>query len=738
MATGQHPVLDLDHRRRSMLEQRKESWKQTVADLEDLGRNSIQETPPGEHVYLTPRDAVATLGLDVKTRKRAEDLVRQVVDDNRTLLDLAGKARDLKMNPHQVRALLEKASQLRQNRRYFGLSKAGPAKKPGKGATPKAAAKPPGSGWSEIPRGRKGGFRRPHPGGGYEYFYPGEGGGMRDQPHEDDHADAHAEHNRSEPSPEVKAAFLTLRSKAAEHGLTIHQRPDASHDMGHIDKLGTKLDIAVRQKKKAAKSEQGDPKLAKFAALGEAMQAAAKAGDMAKVEAVQDQIEQLRQEPGGEGLGSGGQTAPAPAPAGGGEVPGAQGAAEPAGGPAAGGDAPWETDHAGRPMGNDVPTSPHEAEALKSQINDMRLALRQIRDQVDKVHKPAYDQLQKQAEQVHGSPSYQGASWLLEKVKALLSLAVGAGAGAMLGGPVGAVLGMTAGMYHNQARRAKQDRDRQQQGAVVTKGEVYLDGGRLIVPTKDVILDPLLKALVHDGQTCEQAHPGMAHGDYRRVMGHIAKSGDAVSVRARELIRSGKPHRQAMAMALGSPMEKALMAGHRHKALPDELAKGDLSSVPDAPVLIRHPKSAQPVNEFGHRDGLLPGATLRLRKGDVREGGSLYVNAEDDGAFEWDGEVYPNGSQLLKAITGKSDHRLTIRRYFALGDRESMAVRSAAEQIRKAFDGASVSIDGPVIRVVGDLRAAGVPEEWWANTAGSKMYVEPAEVSRLFRDSEVA
>jgi len=69
---------------------------------------------------------------------------------------------------------------------------------------------------------------------------------------------------------------------------------------------------------------------------------------------------------------------------------------------------------------------------------------------------------------------------------------------------------------------------------------------------------------------------------------------------------------------------------------------------------------------FGHRDNLEPGMRLLLRKNDCRSGNEAEVLVLENGRFGWNGDEFPNGHQLLKAITGRERHRLTVRRYFKL------------------------------------------------------------------------
>ena len=80
-------------------------------------------------------------------------------------------------------------------------------------------------------------------------------------------------------------------------------------------------------------------------------------------------------------------------------------------------------------------------------------------------------------------------------------------------------------------------------------------------------------------------------------------------------------------------------------------------------------RARRPVNEHGHRDGLIPGDCLTIKKSHLDGEGSDRVEVSDNGTFIWKGEVFPNGRQLLAALTKNPKHHLTIRRYFRLGEK---------------------------------------------------------------------
>jgi hypothetical protein len=106
------------------------------------------------------------------------------------------------------------------------------------------------------------------------------------------------------------------------------------------------------------------------------------------------------------------------------------------------------------------------------------------------------------------------------------------------------------------------------------------------------------------------------------------------------------------------------------RAVASNLKKGEKSArrVPPPPS-SKPSRARRPVNEYGHRDGLTPGDCLTIRKSHVVGEGSDRVEVYDNGQFMWKGQTYPNGRQLLAAVTKNPNHHLTIRRYFHFGEK---------------------------------------------------------------------
>lgn len=136
-------------------------------------------------------------------------------------------------------------------------------------------------------------------------------------------------------------------------------------------------------------------------------------------------------------------------------------------------------------------------------------------------------------------------------------------------------------------------------------------------------------------------------------------------------------------------------------------------------------RSRHPVTGFGHRDHLKPGMVLHLRKADCRPNSDTYVSVEDAGRFAWNGKVYKNGNQLFKAVTGKDRHKLTVRRYFALGGERSSALEA---DLRTALmQKAVVAKRGDTLYLTGELSVLGVPDRFIDQEGSAVLSVDNAQ-----------
>ena len=151
---------------------------------------------------------------------------------------------------------------------------------------------------------------------------------------------------------------------------------------------------------------------------------------------------------------------------------------------------------------------------------------------------------------------------------------------------------------------------------------------------------------------------------------------------------------------------------------------------PDPAAVLKSVRTRRPVNSFGHRDNLSPGVTLNLRKNDIKGRDSI-VAVVDDGGFGWDGSVYPNGHQLLKAITGKPNHRLTIRRYFGLGGERKAGLVTG---LRKALGSRAIVVKEPTgVYISGNL--LGIVAKGYLTTDNTA-HLSPVEAWQLLKTLE--
>ncbi len=151
----------------------------------------------------------------------------------------------------------------------------------------------------------------------------------------------------------------------------------------------------------------------------------------------------------------------------------------------------------------------------------------------------------------------------------------------------------------------------------------------------------------------------------------------------------------------------AVLQAHHDDA--SEPAAKSLPPPPPLPGAIVAPpriRARHGANEHGHTDGLLPGQRLTVRKG-VK--GPQAVEVLPGGAFQWGDNRYDNGRQLIKALTGNPDHKLTVRRYFGLGTEAARLAKAMADGLRVKYPDLLVSAYQGRVRVEGALAQAGIP-----------------------------
>lgn len=147
---------------------------------------------------------------------------------------------------------------------------------------------------------------------------------------------------------------------------------------------------------------------------------------------------------------------------------------------------------------------------------------------------------------------------------------------------------------------------------------------------------------------------------------------------------------------------------------------------------VRKARARHEKTGFGHRDNLQPGMKLYLRKSHCRADEDHFVTVLDDGFFTWNGETFSNGRRLLKGITRKDNHRLTVRRYFALGGEQSALT---VEALRKALGGkAIVAKRSGIVYLSGDIGSLPIDPQYLSSPSEAQL---PAEAARtLFLNLE--
>ena len=120
-------------------------------------------------------------------------------------------------------------------------------------------------------------------------------------------------------------------------------------------------------------------------------------------------------------------------------------------------------------------------------------------------------------------------------------------------------------------------------------------------------------------------------------------------------------------------------------------------------------RAPHPKNEHGHRDGLTPGMRLELRPQHAHMGRVL---VKSGGRFMFQDKVISGPQALMNEIMGKPGHGLTVRRYFGLGTER--APEDPTADLRFLLKGELTvqrMSDGVVL--TGDLAKAEIPSEVW-------------------------
>lgn len=149
-------------------------------------------------------------------------------------------------------------------------------------------------------------------------------------------------------------------------------------------------------------------------------------------------------------------------------------------------------------------------------------------------------------------------------------------------------------------------------------------------------------------------------------------------------------------------MGSAILKSKRRKVPPPPPRRRKIIPAIEPKAHGPHPK-----NKYGHRDNLEPGMILKTRE----RHGSVDVTVLDGGRFKVSDEIYKGNHDLLTALYGKRDHRMTARRYFKLGG-ERQAKADAFGMLRKALQPHQVLVQRVEngYALTGDLQKAGIPD----------------------------
>ena len=243
------PVVDQTARTHVVGRQR--GWALAAKELERAFRADAPRIPEGGKRYVTADEACADLGLDPETRAVAVRGLRNLVSEQATGFEVSKTLRSTGMKHPVIRELLTRGMRMLATSRAdraaseFVVRKAGP---------------PPGAGWTPIPRGKRGGYRRPKSGGGFEYAYPDKDGAYtsHDTPAADEHSAVHEEHENGTPDPKVRARMEALEKKAKDAGLSFTGTATARTTMKHLNELERQLDRAIKQKAKRPPKERAE------------------------------------------------------------------------------------------------------------------------------------------------------------------------------------------------------------------------------------------------------------------------------------------------------------------------------------------------------------------------------------------------------------------------------------------------------------------------------------------------
>lgn len=790
MKTAAHIPL-ADQNARDHVEGRQRGWARAVKELETLFVLSPPPTPEPAQRYVTAEEAVAGLGLDDETKTMAAKEIRNLVSEQKTGFAVSKTLREQGLRQPVVKELLTRGmrmvAEMRATRAVADLfvRKAGP---------------PPGAGWTAIPKGKKGGYRRPKSGGGWEYAYPDADGGYtsHDTPAADEGVSVHEEHEGDTPDPKVRERMTQLEAKAKAAGLGFSAKATSRTTMKHLNELEKQLDKAIAQKRTREKAEQDGTAPPKRKLTDEdvhATPAGGKPGKDGKGGGAEDgePVTVAPKKDGDPGFaipprpGTEGDAprapaptapdAPAPAAEGGGDNAPAAPSAEPEKPPVAEAtrkalhtlaekkgidpakvddllhDPEAQTEDGIKaiqehleglpdlPPPADLPDEPPEDPVARKKLEDHAKKLEETLAKMEKAlaverdaHAKEMAALRAEIKKFSERPSPRKAAETTQHLWLTALLIFGFVAGGIFAGPMGALLGASMAGNYYRTGIAKSGRRRLDAGVWLVKGQLVLvqksddgddahartvrenDPARIVASRKAMLAeladapatgsdDPrdIVAVLVEHSPTWKRVSPYLSPDNRRKLI-----------VTATAVLQAKTPE----AVLPPPPAEP-----------PPAVAAPEEEPAAEAPPRIR---GRHGENEHGHRDGLVPGQKLTVRKGAP---GPELVEVLPDGVFRWGDNTYPNGRQLLKALTGREDHRLTVRRYFGLEAEDARLAKALSDALRARHPSLLVSPYQGRVRVEGALRKSGIPVDHPADTT---VLLDLAAVQALLAPPESA
>lgn len=706
-----------------------------AADLATLARVVNSQPPdyaPDERGYVSLNDIVGDLGLSPQQRDAAKEAIKRMVADTRAAYAVAHELHDMGIEDTLVPVLLKRGMKLAQEARTSGRNvfKSAPA----------------GAGWEPIPKGKKGGYRRHKAGGGFEYAYPDGDGGFTTahEPHAGEHPDVHEDHEISTPKADVAEAFAQVAKRAKALGMNVDAHPTSKttmKDVKALDALVTRHEKA-RKKKPAAGSDDADGKppspepepedkpkpkpdlvtpsgddededeepegdggasegalklVEEITALGKKKgipqdkidSAVEFAGqDETELATIRDYLKEMDDYDPGENGGTVEE-------AGDGEGADAEaGTSDPA-------DPGTDTIPG---LGHNVPTSPHELAALRNHVKALEQALDTMAKHLDRHERALHRRLVEDARRVRQNPSPEAVGWMTTRTRAFAMLVLGASAGLILGGPMGALLGLSLAEAHAKQTAHMPTAFEVGAGRVAGKiaGKVKAAAARRQARGAQT---PGWDEAAQEEQERQQREREKKADEWLRQ--GAKPDGDAPVVKSLTVRLRRTPAWGDLLLVDGQvvalmPQPRSLLKARPRPVI--DLIKSQPVDLPPPPPLDDNPIVAGPSNPYG----LVAGQTLYVRKGEAWDT-CPEVEVLPHGQFAWNGERYVNGTALLKALTGRERPGTTIRRYFRLGDSHAQLLKAVAAGLEARYAGLSFAAHGGAVRVHGDLAACNFP-----------------------------